>query len=169
MRYQTDDPDNFEGLCDADQGVAAAETEAHVLPDVLAAPAWDNSTAVIERLHHRMAAQGWAVPPTQELAVYEPAGPLPHRSTGRDRPLTMMIWRTQQDEIVTYGDTVALGVVEHADAVGRIVAQTPDGRIRCILVHCNGCQPGALVTVREEQLLARMDRPSWRRVVCAWS
>jgi hypothetical protein len=170
MPYKTNNSEveHTEKRREADQGVAAAETDAHTLPEVLTRPAWDNSTAIIKRLHQHMVAQGWAGEPTQELLVYEPADPLPRRLTERNRPLTVMIWRTQQGEIVTYGDAVALGIVEHADAVGRIVAQAADGRIQCILVHCNGCQPGVLVTVTEEQLLVRMSRASWRRVVCAW-
>jgi hypothetical protein len=70
--------------------------------------------------------------------------------------MAMNVWTTRADELVGIGDMVALGLLEHSDAVGRIVTETDDGQIRCMLVRCNSCEPGSLVTVDEEQLLLRV-------------
>lgn len=42
----------------------------------------------------------------------------------------MSIWTTRAQQLVGIGDMVALGVVEHSDAVGRITAETEDGLIQ---------------------------------------
>ena len=68
----------------------------------------------------------------------------------------MSIWTTQFDELVGIGDDVALSLLEHSDAVGRIVAKAEDGQIQCLLVQCHSCPPGRMVTVSEDQLLVRV-------------
>ncbi len=68
---------------------------------------------------------------------------------------------TCSEELVSIGDTVALSVLGHADAVGRIVAWTEDGRVQCMLV-CHSCAPGTFVTVDKDQLLLRMDAGGMR-------
>jgi len=70
--------------------------------------------------------------------------------------VAMSLWTTQFDELVGIGDDVALSLLEHSDAVGRIVAKTDDGDIQCLLVRCRSCQRGRMVTVREDQLLVRV-------------
>ena len=72
----------------------------------------------------------------------------------------MSLWTTRARELVGIGDTVALSVLGHADAIGRIVAKTADDRIQCLLV-CHQRQPGSFVTVDEDQLLLRC-QPQWR-------
>lgn len=67
----------------------------------------------------------------------------------------MSLWTTRSAELVGIGDTVALSVLEHADAIGRIVAKTDDDQIQCLLV-CHTNKPGAFVTVGEDQLLLRV-------------
>lgn len=67
----------------------------------------------------------------------------------------MSLWTTRSEELVGVGDTVALSVLGHADAIGRIVAETADGRIQCQLV-CHTCRPGTFVKVDEDQLLLRV-------------
>jgi hypothetical protein len=80
----------------------------------------------------------------------------------------MRVSQARQDEIVTCG-AVALGNADRIDAIGRIIAHTADARVRCRLLRCNGSRYGTIATVDQQQLLTRMDKPSWRRVVCAWS
>jgi len=65
-------------------------------------------------------------------------------------------WTAVSGEIVTVGDQVALRLLEHPDAIGRIMAETPEGRIECVLVHCGSCQAGGRVTVEEDQLLLHL-------------
>jgi hypothetical protein len=136
----------------------AAQVIAPVQAGAYIFPPWDDSTVAVERLYGHMLADGWAARPPQELPAYEPAVPLPRRTPRREEPVAARLWTTQQDEIVTYGDFVALDLAEHADAVGRIVDHTSDNRIQCILLRCNGCQPGAFVTVTEDQLIVRVPR-----------
>ena len=64
----------------------------------------------------------------------------------------MSLWTTRSAELVGIGDTVALSVLEHADAIGRIVARTDDDRIQCLLVGHND----RFVNVDEDQLLLRL-------------
>ncbi len=73
----------------------------------------------------------------------------------------MSTWVTRSAELVGVGDMVALSVLGHADAVGRIVGEAEDGQVRCALT-CHGCMPGQVV-VGEDQLLLRM-----ARVLSAW-
>jgi hypothetical protein len=65
----------------------------------------------------------------------------------------MSLWTTRSAELVGIGDTVALSVLEHADAIGRIVARTDDGRIQCLLV----CHDHKFINVDEDQLLLRIN------------
>lgn len=69
----------------------------------------------------------------------------------------MSVWTCRSDELVGIGDTVALSLLNHSDAIGRIVAQTDDDRIKCLLAGCHpSCSPGDFVTVDEDQLLLRV-------------
>lgn len=68
----------------------------------------------------------------------------------------MSVWTTRADEPVGPGDLVALSVLSHADAVGRIVASTDLDLIRCVLVRGGHAKPGAVIEVEEEQLLVRV-------------
>jgi len=71
--------------------------------------------------------------------------------------VALSVWTCRSDELVGIGDTVALSLLAHSDAIGRIVAQTDDGQIQCLLVGCHGsCCPGGFVTVEEDQLLLRL-------------
>ena len=67
----------------------------------------------------------------------------------------MSLWTTRSEELVGIGDTVALSVLGHADAVGRIVAKTAEDQIRCLLV-CHTYRPNTIVNVDEDQLLLRV-------------
>jgi len=67
----------------------------------------------------------------------------------------MSVWTTRSSELVGIGDTVALSVLGHADAIGRLVAKADDDRIQCLLV-CHTCRPGTFVKVDEDQLLLRV-------------
>ncbi len=73
----------------------------------------------------------------------------------------MSAWVTRCGDRVGVGDTVALSVLTHADAIGRIVGAGEGGQVRCALV-CHGCMP-CQVAVDEDQLLLRM-----ARVLSAW-
>jgi hypothetical protein len=66
------------------------------------------------------------------------------------------VWTTASGETVTVGDQVALRLLEHPDAIGRIMAETPDGRIECVLVQCGSCPAGGRVSVEEDQLLLHL-------------
>lgn len=68
----------------------------------------------------------------------------------------MSIWTTRANEMVSLGDLVALSVLDHADAVGRIVAQRDSGLIQCVLVRGSSVKPGEFVEVEEDQLLIRV-------------
>lgn len=68
------------------------------------------------------------------------------------------MWTTRANEVVGIGDLVALSVLRHSDAVGRIVAQADSGHIQCILIRGGNCQPGHVVHVEEDQLLVRVYR-----------
>ncbi|HEX6684548.1 MAG TPA: hypothetical protein VF062_17220 [Candidatus Limnocylindrales bacterium] len=68
----------------------------------------------------------------------------------------MSVWTTRSAELVGIGDTVALSLLGHADAIGRIVARTDDDQIQCLLV-CHSCKPDSFVTVEEDQLLLRIN------------
>ncbi|HCT77230.1 MAG TPA: hypothetical protein DGG94_07450 [Micromonosporaceae bacterium] len=68
----------------------------------------------------------------------------------------MSIWTTRANEIVSLGDLVALSVLDHADAVGRIVAQRDGGLIQCVLVRGSSVKPGEFIEVEEDQLLVRV-------------
>lgn len=71
--------------------------------------------------------------------------------------MAVSVWTCRSDELVGIGDTVALSLLQHLDAIGRIVAQTNDGQIQCLLVGCHpSCCPGDFVTVEEDQLLLRV-------------
>ena len=67
----------------------------------------------------------------------------------------MSVWTTRSDELVGIGDTVALSVLGHADAIGRIVAKTADDKIQCLLV-CHTGRPNTIINVYEDQLLLRV-------------
>jgi hypothetical protein len=67
----------------------------------------------------------------------------------------MSIWTTRSRELVGIGDTVALSVLGHADAIGRIVAKTDDDQIQCLLV-CHACSSKSFIAVDEGQLLLRL-------------
>ncbi|WP_020519396.1 hypothetical protein [Catelliglobosispora koreensis] len=68
----------------------------------------------------------------------------------------MSTWTTRADEQVSFGDLVALSVLAHSDAVGRIVAEGDNGKIQCVLVRGGTTKAGDFVTVEEEQLLVRV-------------
>lgn len=68
----------------------------------------------------------------------------------------MSVWTTRANELVSFGDLVALSVLAHADAVGRIVAEADEGKIQCVLVRGGNATPGSFVTVEEDQLLVRV-------------
>ncbi|GIH10268.1 hypothetical protein Rhe02_83350 [Rhizocola hellebori] len=70
----------------------------------------------------------------------------------------MSVWTTRADELVSFGDLVALSVLDRSDAVGRIVAAHDEGLIQCVLVRGNSVRPGELVEVEEHQLLLRVFR-----------
>ncbi len=70
----------------------------------------------------------------------------------------MSVWTTRADELVGFGDLVALGVLRHADAVGRIVAETDRGLIQCLILRGNHLTPGEFIEVEEDQLLIRVFR-----------
>jgi len=70
----------------------------------------------------------------------------------------MSIWTTRAKELVGVGDLVAVSLLAHADAVGRIVAETGEGQVQCLLVRGGSAGPGAFVTVEEDQLLVRVFR-----------
>jgi hypothetical protein len=69
--------------------------------------------------------------------------------------VAVSLWTTRSAELVGIGDTVALSVLGHADAVGRIVAKTDDEQIQCLLV-CHTVRPNTFVNVDENQLLLRV-------------
>lgn len=69
-----------------------------------------------------------------------------------------MKWTTRADESVGIGDLVALSVLKHADAVGRIVAEADDDRIQCVLIRGGNAKPGMFVKVEADQLLVRVYR-----------
>lgn len=69
----------------------------------------------------------------------------------------MTIWTTRADEPVEVGDLVALSVLKYADAVGRIVAESPGGQVQCVLLR--GGRPGSAgttVLVEPDQLLVKV-------------
>jgi hypothetical protein len=66
------------------------------------------------------------------------------------------MWTTRAHELVGPGDLVALSVLMHADAVGRIVAQHDSGLIQCVLVRGGNVKPGEFIDVEEDQLLVRV-------------
>lgn len=68
----------------------------------------------------------------------------------------MTVWTTRADEQVGLGDLVALSVLRYSDAVGRIVAEADEGKIRCVLVRGSNCRAGDMVTVEADQLLVRV-------------
>lgn len=70
----------------------------------------------------------------------------------------MSVWTTRANELVGIGDMVALSVLAHSDAVGRIVAEADRGLIQCVLIRGGNCEPGAFVRVEEDQLLVRVYR-----------
>ena len=71
--------------------------------------------------------------------------------------MAVSVWTCRSEELVGIGDTVALSLLKHSDAIGRIVAKTDDDQIQCLLVGCHAsCQPGGFVTVEESQLLLRV-------------
>jgi hypothetical protein len=70
----------------------------------------------------------------------------------------MSIWTTRANETVRIGDLVALSVLRHADAVGRIVAEADRGRIQCELVRGGNHARGKLVHVEPDQLLVKVYR-----------
>ncbi|GIH07110.1 hypothetical protein Rhe02_51770 [Rhizocola hellebori] len=70
--------------------------------------------------------------------------------------MAMSIWTTRANEPVGFGDLVAISVLKHADAVGRIVARRDSGRIQCVLVRGSSVKPGEFVEVEEDQLLVRV-------------
>lgn len=68
----------------------------------------------------------------------------------------MSTWTTRADEQVGIGDLVALSLLAHSDAVGHIVAEADEGRVRCVLVRGSKVKPGTVITVEEEQLLVHV-------------
>lgn len=67
-----------------------------------------------------------------------------------------MSWQTRANESVGIGDLVALSVLKHADAVGRIVAEADDGRIQCLLIRGGNNARDKTVKVDADQLLVRV-------------
>lgn len=68
----------------------------------------------------------------------------------------MSVWTTRANELVSFGDLVALSVLRHADAVGRIVAEADSGLIKCVMVRGSSVKPGDFIEVEEDQLLVRV-------------
>lgn len=68
----------------------------------------------------------------------------------------MSSWATRADELVGVGDLVALSVLAHTDAVGRIVGGADDGRIECFLIRGSNAKTGTVVHVDADQLLVRV-------------
>ena len=68
------------------------------------------------------------------------------------------VWTTRANESVGPGDLVALSVLAHADAVGRIVAAGAANLIQCVVVRGGYAKPGAVIDVEEDQLLVRVYR-----------
>jgi hypothetical protein len=70
----------------------------------------------------------------------------------------MSLWTTRAYEPVGPGDLVALSVLSHADAVGRIVESNNLNLnlIQCVLVRGNHVKPGTIIEVEQEQLLVRV-------------
>lgn len=69
-----------------------------------------------------------------------------------------MIWRTTFGDEVTSGDLVALSVLKHSDAVGRIVAETDNGHVQCALIRGGNRAAGVFVAVEPDQLLVKVYR-----------
>ena len=67
----------------------------------------------------------------------------------------MTVWTTRAHETVGIGDLVALSVLAHADAVGRIIAEADHGQIHCVLVRGNG-KPGTHLHIDPDQLLVKV-------------
>lgn len=67
-----------------------------------------------------------------------------------------MNWTTRANEPVGIGDLVALSVLKHADAVGRIVAEVDNGHIQCVLIRGGNAIPGMFVRVEPDQLLVKV-------------
>lgn len=65
-------------------------------------------------------------------------------------------WMTRANEPVGPGDLVALSILSHMDAVGRIVAPGSDGAIQCVMVRGSKVRPGEVVSVEADQLLIRV-------------
>ena len=67
-----------------------------------------------------------------------------------------MNWATRANETVQVGDLVALSVLKHADAVGRIVAEADDDKVECELVRGGNHASGTFITVERDQLLVKV-------------
>lgn len=68
----------------------------------------------------------------------------------------MTIWTTRAGEHVGLGDLVALSLLAHSDAVGRIVAEVDGYQVQCELVRGSRIKLGHRVAVDESQLLVRV-------------
>ena len=68
----------------------------------------------------------------------------------------MSFWTTRADELVGVGDLVALSVLAHPDAVGRIVGAADDGKVQCLLVRGSNAKAGTVVRLDTDQLLVRV-------------
>lgn len=68
----------------------------------------------------------------------------------------MSTWITWAKEAVQVGDLVALSVLKHSDAVGRIVGETDHGRIQCVLIRGGNGKPGDTIIVEPGQLLVKV-------------
>jgi hypothetical protein len=68
----------------------------------------------------------------------------------------MSVWTARANEPVGPGDLVALSVLAHADAVGRIVSAGGLNLIQCVVVRGGSAKPGSVIEVEEDQLLVRV-------------
>ena len=80
-------------------------------------------------------------------------------SPGRTTPAVVAddpIWRTGANEEAGPGDLVALSLVYHADAVGRIIGRAGDDLVECELIRGRRVTVGKKVQVAADQLLVRV-------------
>ena len=121
-------------------------------------PAWNNSTTVIRTIRDALVKADTRRAADPSPLASGPAPRLERPIAYRSGAVAMSIWTTRAKELVSCGDLVAISILAHADAVGRIVAETDGGQIQCLLVRGSHTKPGEFVTVDEDQLLVRVFR-----------
>lgn len=65
-------------------------------------------------------------------------------------------WITRGKERVGIGDLVALSMLKHSDAVGRILGPVGEGLVLCELIRGGNKAAGKTVVVEPDQLLVRV-------------